>query len=144
MDPSSTGFCVGCYTVTMTLQQFFKFAGIVTLGLGVAFMLFPESMLMLLYGRSSPDLGFTRYLGTALTGFGVANWYGARFALKPDVALVALTANFTSLLLASGLDLLELLDSRSPMGALPVFLLHAGFALGFGYFINETRTRMRA
>lgn len=126
----------------MTIQQFFKFAGAVTMALGAGFIFAPDLMLAAVYGPTASDIGFTRYLGTALTGFGVLNWYGARFASKPDIALVALVANGTSLVLATCINLSEILAGNATVGTMPVLVLHLGFALGFGYFIRQTRTKL--
>ncbi len=126
------------------LKRFFRFAGLVTLVLGTACILFPQTMLWFLDRQAAQDIGFTHYLGTALIGFSVLNWYGARFADKPAIALVALTANFMSLALATVIDLIETASGMGAPGLPPVLALHLGFAAAFAWFIHDTRRKEHA
>lgn len=124
----------------MSLSQFFRIAGLVTLILGVGLILFPEMILQYFANGQVPnDFHFVRYLGTALIGFGVLNWYGARFVSKPEIALIALVANFTSLVLATSIDLVMYLDGTLAGRNVLILLLHVSFSIGFGYYINQTR-----
>lgn len=124
----------------MQLRHFFHVAGIVTLGLGISLILFPEMILQYFANGQVPnDIHFVRYLGTALVGFGILNWYGARFAAKPEMALIALVANFASLLLATIIDVLMYLDGSLSGRNILILLLHLAFVIGFGYYINQTR-----
>lgn len=96
-------------------------------------------------GQNIADFAhFIRFLGTALIGFSVLNWYGARLAHNTEAMLIAVTANFTSLALATAIDLLMLTSHTMNSRGLLILALHLSFALGFGYWISQIRKKIAA
>lgn len=126
----------------MTLQQFFRLAGITTALIGIALICFPSEVLVFFDGDGAArHAHFIRFLGTALTGFSVINWYAVRLMHNPEALLIALVANFTSLFLASMIDLLMFVQGMLTDRSILILFLHLGFAFGFGYWIHIVRTQ---
>lgn len=85
---------------------------------------------------------FIRFLGTALLGFSVVNWYAIRLAHNPEALLIALVANFTSLFLATTIDFILFTTGMLTSRSILILLLHLSFAAGFGYWIHVVRQQL--
>lgn len=118
----------------MSRQTFLRIAAVVTLVLGAGLMVLPGPIVAYFNNDQYPNtVHFVRFLGTALTGFGVLNWMGSAIE-DAEAALPGMYGNLTSLVLASLIDVIGLTYRiLNPRGWL-ILALHLVFVVGFSYF----------
>lgn len=120
-----------------TIRFILKSAAAATLLIGVSLLVFSGAILEVL-GMSNDSEHFAVYLGSALIGFAAANWL---FSQSKDLALILplIYGNLISLIIAAVVDALLLLEGKVSSMVWLILLLHAGFALAFGWCAKELR-----
>lgn len=126
----------------LTIRLVLRMAAVATLLLGVGTILAPPHIIEWFVGHGVRDVHFVRFIGTALTGFAVANWLYS-YAKPVKVALPAIYGNLTSLCLAIIIDIIGVINGSLGNASWSVLLIHICFALGFGYCVWLIKRHVR-
>ena len=107
-----------------------RLAAIATFILGIITLLAPDFVVMVADGYSNGNYHLVRFIGTALIGFGIMNWFYSTFD-DLSATLPAIYGNLVSLLLAIAVDSLGLVTNMLNTSALLILGLHIIFFILF-------------
>lgn len=119
---------------TETVHVVLRSAALATFILGVGTILAPPHIVEWFVGHGVQDVHFVRFIGTALTGFAVANWLYSRMT-PIKLALPAVYGNLTSLYLAIVIDVTGIINGTLGRSIWAVLILHIAFAAAFTYCV---------
>jgi phosphoglycerol transferase MdoB-like AlkP superfamily enzyme len=113
-------------------------AAIGSLLFGLAYLLFPETLLSLYGAGVDPSSQWiARYLGATILGFGVVNWLGRN--VKSGAALRAIIAGtFTVSIIGFVVSIFQLLGNSDNGFVWTVAAIYFLLSLGYGDFIFRT------
>jgi len=107
-----------------------RLAAIATFVLGIITLLAPDFVVAVANGYSNGNYHLVRFIGTALIGFGITNWFYSKFDdLK--ATLPAIYGNLASLLLAIAVDVLGLVTNMLNASAWLILGMHVVFFILF-------------
>ena len=113
-------------------------AAVGSLIFGLAYLLFPESLLSLYSISLDPSNQWVaRYLGTTLLGFAVINWL-ARTAQSGSALRAILTGSFFVSIIGLVVAIFELLNGSGNMLVWSTAAIYFLLSLGFGDFVFRT------
>jgi Na+-driven multidrug efflux pump len=117
-------------TTHRIVRLILRFAAVATFILGGITLFFPDLVVEISDGYSTGNYHLVRFIGTALIGFGITNWFYSTFEdLK--VTLPAIYGNITSLSLAILVDAYGLVAGRLRPTAWIILCLHIFFCIAF-------------
>lgn len=119
----------------MRTTTFLRITALVTFIIGLTLIIFPLFTANLFTPDSVTGSEiFIQFLGSSLIGFAFLNWYTAKLNTA-SVTRPALLGNFSTLLTATVLSTIGILNGSLKMSGILIVLLHTLFASGFGWFL---------
>lgn len=113
-------------------------AAAATLVLGISLLFFASQIVSLLDNGGVLERHFAVYLGTALIGFSVTNWYYSQ-SRALEAVRPAIIGNQVSLVAASVVDILFLAKQPGKLIVWLILLLHITFVFAFSYCLMNIR-----
>jgi hypothetical protein len=105
---------------------------------GLAYLLFPETLLSLYGGAMDSSSQWTaRYFGATILGFGIVNWIGRN--VKSGAALrVIIAGTFTVSIIGFVVSIFQLLGNSDNGFVWTIAVIYFLLSLGYGDFIFRT------
>jgi hypothetical protein len=122
------------------VRSILKIAAGATLVLGMLMVIIPDVVGRLLYPVEFQNYHLARFIGAALIGYSVLNWFYSK-AESVKVMTPAVWGNFVSLFIACLIDIGYLWLGRVSSFGWLAFLLHFGFAWAFFLCIFSSLNR---